>query len=53
MLMSETIEGLMNKFLKWKEAFENKAYKVFIGITKVMACGNITQDGSSKSGICS
>ena len=22
-LMSETIEGLMNKFIKWKEAFES------------------------------
>ena len=23
-LMSETIEGLRNKFLKWKETFESK-----------------------------
>ena len=27
-LMSETIEGLRNKFLKWKEAFESKGSKV-------------------------
>ena len=27
-LMSETIEGLRNKFLKWKEAFESKGMKV-------------------------
>ena len=23
-LMSETIDGLLNRFLKWKEAFESK-----------------------------
>ena len=26
--MNETIEGLMVKFLKWKEAFESKELKV-------------------------
>ena len=26
-LMSETIEGLMKKFWKWKEAFESKKVK--------------------------
>ena len=26
-LMSETIEGLRNKFLTWKEAFESKHFK--------------------------
>ena len=26
--MSETVKGLRNKFLKWKEAFENKGLKV-------------------------
>ena len=25
--MSETIKGLRNRFLKWKEAFENKGLK--------------------------
>ena len=34
-LMSETIEGLRNKFLKWKEAFESKGLKVNLGKTKV------------------
>ena len=34
-LMSETIEGLRNKFLKWKEAFESKCFKVNLGKTKV------------------
>ena len=28
--MSETIEELINKFLKWKEAFESKGLKVNI-----------------------
>ena len=30
-LMSETVEGLMDKFLKWKEAFESKGLKVNLG----------------------
>ena len=30
-LMSETIEGLRDMFLKWKEAFENKGLKVNLG----------------------
>ena len=43
-LMSETIEGLWNKFLKWKEAFESKGLKVNLGKTKVMVCDGITKD---------
>ena len=30
-LMSETIEGLRNKFLKWKEDFESKGLIVSLG----------------------
>ena len=30
-LMSDTIEGLRNKFLRWKEAFESKGLKVNLG----------------------
>ena len=57
-LMSETIEGPRNKFLKWKEAFECKGLKVNPGKTKVMVCGSTTKDGMSKSkvdpcGVCS
>ena len=57
-LMSETIEGVRNKFLKWKEAFESKGLKVNLGKTKVMVSGGITKDGMSKSkvdpcGVCS
>ena len=32
-LMSETIQGLRDKFLKWKEAFDNKNVKVNLGET--------------------
>ena len=47
-LMSETIKGLRNKFLKWKGAFENCSLKVNLGKTKVMVSGGITKDGLSK-----
>ena len=49
MMMRETIEGLRNKFLKWKEAFESKGLKVNLEKTKVMVCGGITKNGMSKS----
>ena len=35
-LMSETMEGLREKFWKWKEAFESKGPKVNLGKTKVV-----------------
>ena len=47
-LMSETIEGLRDAFLKLKEAFESKGLKVNLGKTKVMVSSSITQDGLSK-----
>ena len=47
-LMGEMIEGLGNKFLKWKEAFESKGLKVNLLKTKVMLSGDITKDGISK-----
>ena len=46
--MSETIKGLRNKFMKWKEAFESKGLKVNLGKTKVTVSGGITKDGMSK-----
>ena len=57
-LMSETIEGLRDKYLKWKEAFVSMGLKVNLGKTKVMVNSGITQDGLSKSnvdpcGVCS
>ena len=33
-LMSETIEGLRDKFFQWKEAFESKGLKANLGKTK-------------------
>ena len=33
------MEGLRNKFLKWKEAIESKGLKVDLGKAKVMVCG--------------
>ena len=57
-LMSETMKGQRNKFLKTKEAIESKGLKVNHGKTKVEVSGSITKDGMSKSnvypcGICS
>ena len=48
-LRSETIEGLRDKFLNWKEAFENKGLKVNLGKSQVMVSSGITKDGMSKS----
>ena len=48
-MMSETIMGLRNKFLEWKEAFESEGSKVNLGKTKVMVCGGITMDCMYKS----
>ena len=44
-LLNETIEGLRNKFLKWKEAFDSKVLKVNLGRTEVMVSGGIQKDG--------
>ena len=34
-LMSETIEGLRNKFMKWKDSFESKGFNgFFLGMPK-------------------
>ena len=57
-LMIETIEELRNRFLKWKEIFESRGFKVNFGKTKVMVCGGISMDSMSKSkvdpcGVCS
>ena len=38
-LMSESMENLKEKFLRWKEAFESKGLKVNLKKTKVMASG--------------
>ena len=41
-LVSETIEGLRNMFLKWKEAIESKGMNVNLGKTRVMVSSGIT-----------
>ncbi|XP_044179666.1 uncharacterized protein LOC122961149 [Acropora millepora] len=38
-LTSKTMEGLNEKFWKWKEAFESKGLKVNLGNTKVIVSG--------------
>ena len=38
-LLNDAIDGLRNKFLKWKEAFETKSLKVNSGKTNVMFNG--------------
>ena len=52
-LMSKTSEGLRDKFLKWREAFESKCLKVNLGKTKVVVCGSNTKDGFSKGKVYS
>ena len=49
--ISDTIEGLRNKFIKWKEAFERKAWKITFRKTKVMFSGDITRFRFSKSNV--
>lgn len=54
-LMSETMEGLREKFWKWKEAFESKGLKVNLGKTKVVVSGAEGEVSTSKvdpCGIC-
>ena len=46
-LMSETIEGLRDKFLNWKEAFDSRGLNVNLGKSKVIASRGITHDGMS------
>ena len=48
-LLSETLEGLWDNFIKWKEAFEIKGLKVNLGNTKVMVSIGIKENSLSKS----
>ena len=47
-LICETIDGLWNKFLRWKEFVESKCLKVNLGETKVMVIGGITRNDMSR-----
>ena len=51
-LMSETIEKLKNKFLKWKEAFESKGLKLSLGKTKVMFNGGMFKCNVDPCEVC-
>ena len=54
-LTSEIMEGLREKFWKWKEAFESKELKVNLGKTKVVVSGAEGEVSLSKvdpCGIC-
>ena len=54
-LTSKTMEGLREKFWKWKEAFESKGLKVKLGKTKVVVSGAEGKVSVSKvdpCGIC-
>ena len=54
-LTSETMEGLREKFWKWKEAFESSGLKVNLGKTKVVvsgAEGEVTVSKIDPCGIC-
>ena len=50
-LINETIKGLSNKFIKWKEAFERQGLKVNLGKSKVMVSSGITKDGLLKCNV--
>ena len=54
-LTSETMEGLRDKFWKWREAFESKGLKVNFRKTKVVvsgAEGEVTVSKIDPCGIC-
>ena len=48
-LKSETIKGLRNKLIKWKEAFKSKGLKVNLGKSKVMATVPLQKMASLKA----
>ena len=54
-LTRETMEGLREKFWKWKEAFESRGLEVNLGKTKVVvsgAEGEVTVSKIDPCGIC-
>ena len=51
-LMSESIENLKEKFLKWKKAFDSKELKVNLKKTKVMVSGSKGEVLKSKVDPC-
>ena len=51
-LMSESIENLKEKFLKWKEAFESNGLKVNLKKTKVMVSRSKGEVLKNKVDLC-
>ena len=51
-MISETMEGVREKFWKWKEAFESKGLKVNLGKTKVVVSGAEGEVSVSKVDLC-
>ena len=51
-LMSESMENLKKKLLKWEEAFQSKELKVNLKKTKVMVSGSKGEVLKSKSDPC-
>ena len=51
-LMSETMEGLREKFWKWKEAFESKGLQINLRKTKVVLSGAEGEVSVSKVDAC-
>ena len=51
-LMSESMEGLREKFWKWKDAFESKGLKVNLGKTKMVVSGSDGEVLASKVDPC-
>ena len=55
--MSETIKGLGNKSMEWKETFESKGLNVNLGKPTILVSSGITKDDLSKNkadpfGVC-
>ena len=46
-LMSETVERLKDNVSEWKETFQSKCSKVYLGKTKLVVSGGIIEDGLS------
>ena len=51
-LMSEMMEGLKKRFLKWRSALESKGLKMNLEKTKVMVCGSEDEVIQSRIGPC-
>ena len=54
-LLSETMEGLKKRFLKWRSALESKGLKMNLEKTEVLVCGSegeVIRNRIDPCGIC-